>query len=348
MNQNMGDYSEPWQGKEERDLESGNKSLNFMQRRKLWIVRFQHKILHSPMVPLIVRLIVLSLCISALGLGASVRHLSNKFSQPQGASPDMAIIVDAIAPVYLVYITYDEYTGKPLGLRPARAKMRLIFLDLIFIVFASANMALAFESISSVTGACMHAKINDFFDPKNDPICVRQKALASVLLVALIAWVMTFTISALRYVAMRVLRIPYASVNGYLQGRGTSHRKRINLPFTPFHLDIICLSTVFMHLQPHVVLFPRCLLLILLERGSHLFFFLGSFLFFLLFPTVFIYPLLYITNTLFAFSPVCPRTIVFRSWYSLYKIMGGVIYCFLSSHTFSLYIFNTNTHNFLS
>ncbi|KAL1953394.1 hypothetical protein VTO42DRAFT_2938 [Malbranchea cinnamomea] len=200
LNQNFGDYSEPWQGKEETDLESGRRSLDFIQRRKLWMSRLQHKILHSPIVPLIIRLTVFSFCVAALGLGASIRNLSTKFNRPQGASTDIAIIVDAVAPVYLVYITYDEYTGKPLGLRPARAKMRLIFLDLFFIVFASANLSLAFESISSLTGSCMAARINDSYDPKNDPICVRQKALASVLLVALIAWLMTFAISVLRVV----------------------------------------------------------------------------------------------------------------------------------------------------
>lgn len=200
LNQNLGDYSEPWQGKEEPDLESGRQSLNFMQRRKLWMSEFQHKILHSPVVPLIIRMTVFAFSVAALGLGASIRNLSNKFNRPQGASTDIAIIVDAIALVYLVYITYDEYTGKPLGLRPPRAKMRLIFLDLVFIVFASANLALAFETISSVTGSCTYARINDSFDPRNDPICVRQKGLASVLLVTLICWLMTFAISVLRYV----------------------------------------------------------------------------------------------------------------------------------------------------
>lgn len=112
----------------------------------------------------------------------------------------MAIIVDAVALVYLVYITYDEYTGKPLGLRSPSAKMRLVLLDLFFIVFDSANLSLAFASLSDVRGACTNATINDRPDEKNDPICARQTALASVLLVALIAWLLTFCISAFRLV----------------------------------------------------------------------------------------------------------------------------------------------------
>lgn len=96
----------------------------------------------------------------------------------------MAIIVDAIAMIYLIYITYDEYSGKPLGLRNAKAKMRLIFLDLFFIVFDSANLSLAFEAFGE--------------DRYCGEVCGKQKALASVLLIALIAWLSTFSISVTR------------------------------------------------------------------------------------------------------------------------------------------------------
>lgn len=112
----------------------------------------------------------------------------------------MAIVVDAVALVYLVYITYDEYTSKPLGLRPPKAKMRLILLDIFFIIFDAANMTLAFVSLHDVQGTCTSAVINDVHDDRNDALCVRQKALASVLLVALIAWLLTFCISIFRLV----------------------------------------------------------------------------------------------------------------------------------------------------
>ena len=104
----------------------------------------------------------------------------------------MAIIVDAVALVYILYITYDEYTGKPLGLRSAKSKMRLIFLDLFFIVFDSANLSLAFEALSDNPGSCQSGTQH------NLSICNQQRALASVLMVALIAWLMTFSISVLR------------------------------------------------------------------------------------------------------------------------------------------------------
>ncbi|KAK2751534.1 hypothetical protein FQN55_000255 [Onygenales sp. PD_40] len=201
LNQHLGDYSEPWQGyAAANDLESGHEDLDFNQRRKRLIKRIQNKILRSPMVPLIIRLTVFIFCVIALALGGSIHYYEDKYEHPQGPSAEMAIVVDAVALAYLVYITYDEYTGKPLGLRPPKAKMRLIFLDLIFIVFASANLGMAFESLSDVTSSCQSGEVNKVLDPRNDTICDRQKALASVLLIVLIAWLMTFAISVLRLV----------------------------------------------------------------------------------------------------------------------------------------------------
>lgn len=68
--------------------------------------------------------------------------------------------------------------------------MRLIFLDLFFIVFDSANLSLAFESIE---GGCSNSIAGTGF-------CSLQKTLASVLLIALIAWLLTFSISVMRLV----------------------------------------------------------------------------------------------------------------------------------------------------
>jgi hypothetical protein len=105
--------------------------------------------------------------------------------------------VDVIAVVYSIYITYDEYFSKPLGLRKARAKVRLVLLDLFFIVFQSANLSLSFESLTVEEGAC---QVGDTArtDARFDNVCERAKALSSVLLVSLVAWMLTFSVSVLR------------------------------------------------------------------------------------------------------------------------------------------------------
>ncbi|TQB75033.1 hypothetical protein MPDQ_003829 [Monascus purpureus] len=194
LENNLGDYSQPWRGRPTFvDMED---PLN--RRRDAFIKRFQNSLLTSPIVPLVFRLTVWCFSLIALALGGSIQHLSEKYKHPQGPSALMAIIVDAVALIYLVYITWDEYTSKPLGLRSSRSKTRLILLDLFFIVFDSANLSLAFEVLSDSGGSCTAAEINESFSPKNDAICDRQKALASVLLIALVAWLLTFAVSIFR------------------------------------------------------------------------------------------------------------------------------------------------------
>lgn len=198
LNENYGDFSSPWRGRL-LDGDSPEHPLHTKaRRREMWLKRFHTTLLRSPIVPLILRLTVWCFSLSALALGGSLQHMADKGHTDQGPSALMAIIVDAVALVYLVYITFDEYTSKPLGLRSPSAKARLILLDLFFIVFDSANLSLAFNSLSEVTGACTEAEVNQIFDPRNDQICIRQKALASVLLIALLAWLLTFCLSVLR------------------------------------------------------------------------------------------------------------------------------------------------------
>ena len=189
LTQNGADYSRPWLADEEGGDPEKNARLFFGTRtnRKAWWKRLQTMIMRNSMVPLVVRMIVWTYSLIALALASSIYNHGESSSK---SSSIMAICVDALALVYTVYITYDEYTSQPIGLRSARGKMRLIFLDLFFIVFDSANLSLAFETVTAQKDEDAHCV--------NPQVCVEQKALASVLLIALIAWLLTFSISVLR------------------------------------------------------------------------------------------------------------------------------------------------------
>ena len=191
LQQNGPDYSRPWladvgNGDPEKDPAG---LYRFRAKRRAWYIRAQRTVLRNPIVPMVIRMNVWSFSAVALALACSIYHITDKSGISATPSTNMAIVVDAVALVYLLYITYDEYSGKPLGLRPAKAKMRLIFLDLFFIVFDSANLSLAFEAIQ---GGCI------------PQVCTRQKALASVLLIALIAWLLTFSISVMRWALLTI------------------------------------------------------------------------------------------------------------------------------------------------
>ena len=163
-----------------------------------------------PLIPLIFRITVLTTSTIALGLSGSVYHFSKEFFYPQNPSTTMAIIVDVVAIPYILYITWDEYTGKPLGLRSPKAKIRLVLLDLFFIIFESANLSLAFAALTDENGAC-RSVINGY----NSTICGRVKALCAILMVALIAWSLTFSVSIFRLVLSRlvIMQLPNVLVD---------------------------------------------------------------------------------------------------------------------------------------
>ena len=203
--ENGPDYDQPWlDGREDLDSEDAQMVYKHGIRRRAWYIRVERTILRSPIVPMIIRMTVMMFSIVALGLAASIHHLTDQMADGFGQRPstDMAIIVDAVAIVYLLYITYDEYSGKPLGLRSARAKMRLIFLDLFFIVFDSANLSLAFTTLQQTEceydGKGMDGPCAAGDNRRFQLVLKQQMALASMLFLALVAWLMTFSISITR------------------------------------------------------------------------------------------------------------------------------------------------------
>ncbi|KAF2684160.1 hypothetical protein K458DRAFT_339382 [Lentithecium fluviatile CBS 122367] len=196
MKENMPDLEEPWQPMDVEEKEELTGFWLFSRRKR---ARFHRALMNHPMVPLAVRMIVLTFSVLALSLAGSIFHRSDGKSCVNNSSTYLAVIVDVVAIVYTCYITYDEYTSKPLGLRSHNAKMRLIFLDLAFIVFDSANLSLAFQALTDERWACRDIIGIEFSTcPYSRDICVRQKALTATLLVVLVAWIGTFTISTLR------------------------------------------------------------------------------------------------------------------------------------------------------
>lgn len=116
--QHGADYSQPWLAAA-GEGDAGINGIHLWQsKRKAWWVRAQRTILRNPVIPLVFRSVVFTFSAVALGLSGSIYHRTySSENQENTPSTDMAIVVDAVALVYILYITYDEYTGKPLGLR---------------------------------------------------------------------------------------------------------------------------------------------------------------------------------------------------------------------------------------
>ncbi|EFQ27608.1 hypothetical protein CGRA01v4_03027 [Colletotrichum graminicola] len=169
-----------------RDLE---KASSKQKRSKTMWQRMWSLILRHYLVPLVFRLTVMLTSIVALAIAARIyRHEDDKSnSSPERAQSIVAIAVDTFALPYIGYMLWDEYTGKPLGLRPAVQKLALILLDLFFIIFKSASTSLAFESLV-------------FHNVEAGQVRRLSQALASFMLAGLLAWTMNFMVNIFRTV----------------------------------------------------------------------------------------------------------------------------------------------------
>lgn len=209
MKENLPDLETPWEpiDKEAPEEGEGFWLLNASKRRRR-VAKAHRLLMNHPMVPALIRLVVFTFSTLALGLAGSIFKQSKHAGCENSSSTWLALIVDIVAIFYTVYITYDEYTSKPLGLRSHNAKMRLIFLDLLFIVFDSANLSLAFRALTDERWACRSSdEPVQSYCPFDKAICARQKALTATLLIVLVAWLCTFAISTLRFVLTNILPV---------------------------------------------------------------------------------------------------------------------------------------------
>ncbi|KAL6940443.1 hypothetical protein ACO0QE_004344 [Hanseniaspora vineae] len=176
-----------------------------VKKRRL-IPQIKRTLFDNRYLPLFFRISTIVLCIIALGLASRI-FINCKGDYPetdvtihQQPSTIMALVVNSIAVVYVVYIATDEFKGEPLGLRDPNGKLKIILLDLLFLLFCSANLALAFNSMYDAQWACHAGTDLNNRSPKLNYVCRKQKALSSFLFIILCVWVLTFIIGIVRVV----------------------------------------------------------------------------------------------------------------------------------------------------
>lgn len=177
------------------------------EKRELLVPTLKRIFVTNPLVPLLLRVLILIFSVSALALACTIftnsRRKYDGIFVGQQPGTVMAIVVQCCAIVYVIYIAYDEYLGKPMGLRNPLDKMKLIMFDLLFIIFSSANLALAFSSLTDDQWVCIDLRdpvYKNLILPTVDSLCRRQCALTAFLFLTLCTWVLTFTISIIRVV----------------------------------------------------------------------------------------------------------------------------------------------------
>lgn len=156
----------------------------FLERLLLMPVR-------HPLGPLFCRLMVLSTSVIALALAATIHRKISEHSEDQDIGLEergqsiFAIAVDTVAIPYIGYITWDDNMGRPLGLRPPKERVKLILMDLFFIMFKAASTGLAFETL--------------IFSRVSTTISL-IRALAAFELIGLVSWGMTLIANVFRVV----------------------------------------------------------------------------------------------------------------------------------------------------
>ncbi|KAM0252232.1 hypothetical protein ACHAP5_001217 [Fusarium lateritium] len=167
-----------------QDAKISRKKRSLAPYKRIWYMAIRHSL-----APLMFRLSVMVTSIIALAIAARIHQLEDIDSTDSAEETQsvVAVAVDCVAIPYIGYMIWDEYTGKPLGLRSVASKISLVLLDLFFIIFKSASTALAFESL--------------VYHNLSDP-AVRNlsKALAAFMLIGLIAWSMNFAVNIFRTV----------------------------------------------------------------------------------------------------------------------------------------------------
>ncbi|KAL6881347.1 hypothetical protein J3F83DRAFT_51677 [Trichoderma novae-zelandiae] len=163
---------------------------NKYDRRRPFSKRVWKRAMRSSLSPLLFRLAVIIMSMIALGIAARMFQLEDRAlgKSAERTQSVFALAVDCVAIPYNGYMIYDEYTGKPLGLRSAQSKMSLILLDLFFIIFKASGTALAFE----------HVVYHTFGDHE---VTELAKALASFMLLGLLAWTANLTVNIFRVIA---------------------------------------------------------------------------------------------------------------------------------------------------
>ncbi|KAL8905404.1 MAG: hypothetical protein Q9171_006675 [Xanthocarpia ochracea] len=136
-------------------------------------------------IPTLLRLIQWAFCMVALVVAIDIiQHHDKPLTGVEKGSALMAVAIDGAALIYLIVVHFFELTSKPMGIRPAMAIVSVLLLDLVFIVFGSSNLGLAFVNLVQPSG--------------DEHLDHRQLALAVTLVIALIAWILTMVVSLLR------------------------------------------------------------------------------------------------------------------------------------------------------
>ncbi|KIY45475.1 hypothetical protein FISHEDRAFT_67031 [Fistulina hepatica ATCC 64428] len=176
--------------------------------------RWRRFLLTNVYVPLLFRFINLAFTTGALGLAVRIRAIEqrNNVMGIIGPSPTIIIIFAPLTLVHVVVAVYFEYFGRPLGLWRTSAKLAYTLLEVVFICLWSSSLSLCFDNWFTTTIPCTSVSSTRWYSelppPNNtipsfegsdgDRICDDQLALALLVFVGVLMYIINLVISLFR------------------------------------------------------------------------------------------------------------------------------------------------------
>ncbi|EIM20190.1 hypothetical protein WALSEDRAFT_61044 [Wallemia mellicola CBS 633.66] len=172
-------------------------------------------LLHSAYVPLLFRSVNVGFTTASLAVCVRIRILEGQFNA-LGISGAGAIIGIIFAPMTLTHVMvsiYLEYFyGRPIGIWGIRSKMAHTLLDLVFIIFWSAELSLVFDNYFTSLLSCSNttpwwsnvSQANErtadliLSDEKQGRLCNHLGALVGLVFVGMLLYVVNLVVSLYR------------------------------------------------------------------------------------------------------------------------------------------------------
>ena len=149
-----------------------------------------------------IRLVVFVFSTVALGLAARIAATSPSAAKCDAgrleSSTNMALVVNSISIIYTLGLTWDEFANKAVVERPFQVRLAITGADVMAITFNAANLAVAFSQLTDASGFCRETGHGC---PASTTVCHHQSALASILTIIQVCWILALYTSLYRMAA---------------------------------------------------------------------------------------------------------------------------------------------------
>ncbi|KAF2668328.1 hypothetical protein BT63DRAFT_414342 [Microthyrium microscopicum] len=186
----------------------------------MWRRRWKRHILSNPLVPLLLRILILSFILGALSLAVNLHRTASTSTCTRGPDITYLVTIPTLTAFLLLIIAVDEVRAPPIGLRKRMTKFMLTLIDVLF------NLLLA---AATAIGWSMYIGAHCADEGANAKMHRLARALSSLLTVCSVLWTGMFGITIARLLA-HTMGVPGGGSNPVtMRRRGTVRSRRMSV-----------------------------------------------------------------------------------------------------------------------